>query len=417
MICEECVSLESLKALIKEGGNKQSCNYCETGQLCIESKVLFDFVEQQTIKALKPVHELSGYEQAMIFECGSDEPPVFPLWEFFQNIEITKEQQLEEDIAASCTSDFFNDPDGNEPLFTIDDGTLEDSNDYEDEWEKFIHSIHHDRRYFNRSAEAFLDSLFEILMQDGQLQDDFIQTFEADVGLYRARIANSKADLAAIEETPHSQLGPVPKEFASNQRMTPAGISAIYCALDRNTCLSELRSIVGDLVVSGEFRPITPLKLLNLNALESIPHANLDPLDVNFRKYSHAQAFLKGMIYKLSRPLARQDDLGYLSTQVFFEYLRVKFGGAVDGLQFPSVQVDGDGINLALFPEASVVIDENGLEEWDKDNPLNGKTPRLVYVEKSLVFHKIQAVKITSKDTDFSFPHTANELTRNRLGF
>lgn len=417
MICEECVSLVSLKTLIKEGGNKQSCAYCEKDGICIETDTLFKFVEQQTIEALKPVHELSFYEQGMIFECGSDEIGVFPLWEFIQNILSTEEEQLAEDIDDALQSEFFASQGNHEALFTFDDGTLEDCNDYEDEWKKFIHSIHHERRYFNKSAEVFLDSLFEILIHDGLLKNDFIETLDCDVSLYRARLANSKKDLEDIEKTPCSELGPVPKVLASNQRMTPAGISAMYCSLKRETCLSELRSIVGDLVVSGEFRPVSSIKLLNLAALESIPLADLDPLAINFRKYSHAQTFLRGMIHKLSRPLARQDDLGYLSTQVFFEYLRVKFGEEVDGVLFPSVQVGGDGINLALFPEASVVIDAKGLEGWEENNVFDEPSPKLVYVEKSLIFHKIEAVNITSKDHEFSFAHTADELTRKRLGF
>lgn len=415
MICAKCVSLESLKTLIHQNGTQQTCDYCDNSGTCIESNILFDFIEQQIIKALKPVHELSNYEQGMIFECGSDEPPIFPLWEFLQENFPEDGDQLVKDIEASFTSAFFKSPDKYEALFTIDDGTLEDSNDYEVEWERFVSSIHHNRRYFNKGAEEFLDSLFETMSQDGKLNGGLTQTLRKGTALYRARIANNKDVLNNIERTPHSELGPVPKAIASNQRMTPAGVAAIYCARDRNTCLSELRPIVGDLVVSGEFQPVSDIKLLDLTTLETIELSKVDQLHVNFRKLSHAQAFLKGMTYKLSQPLERENDLGYLSTQVFFEYLRLRFEKEVDGVLFPSVQVGGDGVNLTLFPESSVVIDAKGLTEWDDDAPFSGPKPKLVYVEKSLVFHKIQAVNITSQDYSSSFLHTTDELTRKRF--
>ncbi|MNG14439.1 hypothetical protein D3C84_981900 [compost metagenome] len=53
----------------------------------------------------------------------------------------------------------------------------------------------------------------------------------------------------------------------------------------------------------------------------------------------------------MSRPKARNDELRYLSTQVVFEYLRLRFGKSVDGLVFPSVQTGEAGTNVVLFPE------------------------------------------------------------------
>ena len=52
--------------------------------------------------------------------------------------------------------------------------------------------------------------------------------------------------------------------------MTPNGISALYCALERETCLSEIRSITGDHVVSTALTPVAELKLLDLTALTSL---------------------------------------------------------------------------------------------------------------------------------------------------
>jgi hypothetical protein len=52
----------------------------------------------------------------------------------------------------------------------------------------------------------------------------------------------------------------------------------------------------------------------------------------------HLKVFLGSLVKKMSRPKARNDELSYLSTQVVFEYLRLRFGRQVDGSVFPSVQ-------------------------------------------------------------------------------
>lgn len=66
--------------------------------------------------------------------------------------------------------------------------------------------------------------------------------------------------------------------------MTPNGISALYCPLDRETCLSEIRSITGDPVVSVGLTPIAELKSLDLTILNCVEPAPLTLLEVGFRE-------------------------------------------------------------------------------------------------------------------------------------
>ncbi|MFO6407484.1 RES family NAD+ phosphorylase, partial [Pseudomonas aeruginosa] len=128
--------------------------------------------------------------------------------------------------------------------------------------------------------------------------------------------------------------------------------SALYCALERETCLSEIRSITGDHVVSTALTPVAELKLLDLTALDQLEPPDLSLLDVGFREALHRKVFLGSLVKKMSRPKARNDELSYLSTQVVFEYLRLRFGKQVDGLVFPSVQTGEAGTNVVLLPEA-----------------------------------------------------------------
>jgi len=414
MICAACVKLDSLKLFINQNSKAHVCEFCKTSQKCVDKEQLYSYMENQLFEVLTPTDYLSNFEQAMIYECGSDEPPVYTLFDFIQDADDVVAKEVAEEFINWLPAKYHKDERGSEALYVLDDGTLE-YNDYAHEWEKFVKDIHHGRRFFNEKAKDFLDSLLTILDQGGKLYSDVVEVIDCDAQLYRARIVSGKTQIEEVSNDPASQLGPVPEKLASNQRMTPAGISAMYCSLDRNTCLCELRTIVGDTAISGEFRPIKPLKLLNLSSLTSVDFVVGDYLSVDWRKHTHATEFFKEMVYKLSRPLGRQDELGYLSTQVFFEYLRVKYHKEVDGVQFTSVQTDGKGINIALFPESSVIGKQDEVDQQGDTSPLGRLVPKLCYVDKSLVFHRIKAVKIDSHDENSSAPYVMDELSRKRL--
>ncbi|MEY8240447.1 MAG: RES family NAD+ phosphorylase [Cycloclasticus sp.] len=414
MICVECVNIESIKSFVNKIGAKAQCKYCEKENISADIEAVFTKIEEQASDVLRPVEELSSMERGLIFECGSSEPPVFAAFEFF-------EEFLCEDAANELMDwlpDNYNQTsEGHDALFALDDGTLEE-NEITYEWDRFIEGVNHGYRYFNQGSSRFLDKIFETISTDGKLRPEVVKSFGNGDKFYRARLANTHKDIKSIEAQPHKELGPVPKEFAGSQRMTPAGISAMYCALDRSTCLSELRPIVGDTVISAEFKPTSKLKFLDLSKLEKLNTGNMDELSVGFRQHANVCEFLKDMVFNLSKPLARQDELGYLSTQVFFEYLRVKYHHEVDGVFFPSVQCDGQDHNIALFPESSSVLSVDGKVKVfvtpDTDFP-NDRVPKFQVVDKSLIFHKIKSVSVESDDEPDSFKLVTDEDTLKKI--
>jgi len=414
MICTNCVNFDSLKSFIKENGADNECSYCGEAGVCAEQEKIFTFIKNQLFEVLTPTDELSDFEQGMIFECGSDDPHVYPVWEFIQDSNEIAEENVTAAFLEWLPSEYTIDSDGNEILYVFDDGTLE-YNDFSVKWDLFVKDINHNHRFFNKNAEEFLDSLLAILGQGGELHTDVIEVMGRENSLYRARITSGKQQIEDISKEPKMQLGPVPVKLAGNQRMSPVGISAMYCSLDRNTCLTELRTIVGDIAISGEFRPISDIKLLNLSLLSSVTFTFGDFLSEGLRKRLHAIEFFKEMTFKLSRPLGRSDELGYLSTQVFFEYLRVKYNGIVDGVLFPSVQTGKKNVNIALFPESSIIgVEGEGVDEIATAHS-SQLMPKLYFVNESLMYHRISAVNVTSHDESSSVPFALNEITRNRL--
>lgn len=138
--------------------------------------------------------------------------------------------------------------------------------------------------------------------------------------------------------------------------MTPTGISSLYCALERDTCFSEVRAITGDIVLSGCFKPIDNLNFLDLTKIHTLSQLTVDPFSENFADFSNKSEFIRDLMTLMSKPASRNSSSSYLSTQIIFEYLSVKFGNALSGLIFKSVQTDGQGTNVVLFPEHSPII-------------------------------------------------------------
>lgn len=175
--------------------------------------------------------------------------------------------------------------------------------------------------------------------------------------------------------------------------MSPEGISVFYGALDRSTCISELRPLVGDIVISGEFKAQRELKLLDLNKLVSF-NPNIDIFHEDFIQFSHAAAFFKELVFQMSRPARRVNRNPYLSTQVIFEYLSLSFNQQVDGLMYLSVQQNKSGGCVALFPKSF--------------------SPS--FIDDSLKYHRIRGVSFDVEQYDDDLIITADDQYLNRVG-
>lgn len=127
----------------------------------------------------------------------------------------------------------------------------------------------------------------------------------------------------------------------------------------------------------------------------------------------HLKTVIKSLVKKMSKPKGRNDDLSYLSTQVVFEYLRLKFGKEVDGLVFPSAQTGEIGTNVALFPEASVISNEHYSPE---EHAAFHEDDKLAFVDKSLRYHQVTAIKTDAVEHDDIHDLFMSDLVRSRLG-
>ncbi len=255
MICSRCITPKQLKEIVFEKGILGQCSYCGQRDPVVESAILFGHIIELVGANVATEEDLTHYELGLIYECGSDHIPVegleIVLSEWFE----LGEEPYFDDLMAHIPKEYLRNERGYERHYFSDDGGLE-LNFYESRWEQFIADIRHRHRFFNPRTKDFLDSVFSMLLAENEeLRPEVVRTICKGQTLYRARTAHSFDVAEKIEKSPHTELGLTPKDKATNQRMTPSGISALYCSLERETCLSEIRSITGDIVVSGAMTP------------------------------------------------------------------------------------------------------------------------------------------------------------------
>ena len=165
----------------------------------------------------------------------------------------------------------------------------------------------------------------------------------------------STEELKSILELPSREIGPPPSKLAKAGRMNPQGISVFYGAMDKHTCMSEVRAPVGSSVVVGKFELLTTIRLLDLDALAGV-YAGGSIFDPDYIERKGRAAFFRHLVSEISRPVMPQDEgLEYLSTQAVAEYLAQKTNPRIDGIIFRSSQTGGEGRNLVLFNHACVV--------------------------------------------------------------
>ena len=416
-ICEACVFNEVLKNELRKNAIIGDCTYCDsTNVLTMDSSILTAFAGERLLSSLYSIEEATSFERDMFYQ-GSDEMAFSEIWEIVQYLEVGDEDFEEEIVEYAISNSHFE-----TDLFVLDDGDHE-NNSYDAKWSSFIESTTHKHRFFNKEAKEFLDALFNLILDGDKIRDEVITKIDNSTKLYRARIANDKSIREQIVRDPSSQLGAVPVWLAGEQRMTPRGISALYCSLDRDTCFSEVRAITGDRVISGAFKSTKELKLLDLAKIHKLSQLELDPFDEEYSDFVHKSVFIKKLMFLMSKPASKNSPSTYLSTQIIFEYLSVTFGDKLSGLMFDSVQTDGKGKNIVLFPIFSSAnssslnsqnvqsVSEHYIESGDskfyfysvKKNNTEPEVQKrhqenIEFVENSLVLSAIKAV-ITKTET------------------
>lgn len=222
-------------------------------------------------------------------------------------------------------------------------------------WDNFCSLIKEKQRF--TSLSSFTDisdgiwgkenpnDFFENLLS--LLEDTLMTILPINTYIYRARLGSRKYK--------HKDLTSPPIEKTINSRMSPIGISVFYGSIDDpNTCISEIRPSVGEIVTVAKFKNIKPLYILDLAQNFSKYYSVFD--DDYSMDQEHVFSFLSDFVDDIAKPIRDQDtEIEYTPTQAFTEFIKYHPNAHIDGLTFKSC-LKKSGINLVLFkgPEISL---------------------------------------------------------------
>jgi len=221
-------------------------------------------------------------------------------------------------------------------------------------WEQFSEQVKHrtrfvfyrlnTRRDWEHHSEPYtiLESLSQIVTTLG-----LIATLPVASRIIRARQHSSSKVYNRA-----GQLGTAPKEFASQSRMSPAGIPMFYGALDEMTTFKEVFQMdtAKDTVTFGSFKTLKPLQLLDLSNLPKIP-SMFDEKDYSRRM---PLLFMHDFEADVTKPIIKDglEHIEYVPTQIVAEHFRHVFkqsnGTPLDGILYRSSRAPTE-ICVALF--------------------------------------------------------------------
>ncbi|MCC6241752.1 MAG: RES family NAD+ phosphorylase [Gemmatimonadaceae bacterium] len=227
------------------------------------------------------------------------------------------------------------------------------------EWREFERILKTESRHFSRQLTSRLAAVFTAL--EGHITSNgtaVVATAGPDTGLrnlYRARVFQSDEGLRKALMRPDVELGPPPPTLALAGRMNARGISVFYGANSEAVAIAEVRPPVGSSVVTASFEILRPLRLLDLSAAMSTAAEGSVFDESHSDRMAHAM-FLRSLCKKMTRPIMPSDEsMEYLATQAIADYLATEHEPKLDGIMYPSVQVNGSGINIVLFHGSSRV--------------------------------------------------------------
>ena len=375
-VCHNCIDEEYLASRVREEGTKALCSYCDEERKGLTLEELADRIHEALQRHFyaTPDEPSEPYDYFLARE-GMWKPEGDPV-----ECVIGDMAGLADDVAADVTavlSDLHSyrarkqtgeDPYSSEALYEAKGAN---EGEFRRAWIEFVGEIRSRARFFSATAKGHLDRIFGDLAALRTYSD---QSVVCQIGpgtvypsIWRARQAESTRKLERIMKSLRCEIGPPPSESATGGRMNAPGISVFYGALDPDTCVAEVRPLVGSKVVVAEFELLRTLQLLDFDTLADL-HDGGSYFDADFADRRGRAAFFKWLVGEIGGPVMPQDEsFEHIATQAMAEYLSNIENPQLDGIIFRSAQTGGVGRNVVLFQhacgiESSDLPPEHGVE-------------------------------------------------------
>jgi hypothetical protein len=387
-ICSACIENKHLKRRISDEGEPGRCSECNRRR---KSTVgIMDFG-----KWLEPVlaNCLCPGDEMPFFHSDDDSPDYQQegeeLEEHIPEI-LGQTMEINEEIARAVRdAEIVDYREGGTPLF--DDGVcyvrrLASTRRLDSLWERIEEELKYRKRFFNTEAKSFFDAIFFDIdtskahsKQTGKLSS-VIRILRTGSTIFRARICTDNHVKDTIQAGPWKHVGPPPRSLASEGRMNGKGVVMFYGAMDRSTCIAELRPPLQAKIAVIQVKIQRNLRLLDFTRLENCRLPKLDYFQPDYQSEVDKFFFRLSLGKRISQPVTPGEEHNYLVTQTMAEYLAFIHMRPLDGILFRSSQMKG-GKNVVLFSKATFLTEDNEPEF------------SVGYVAKSLEFHSVDAVR------------------------
>jgi len=366
-VCSYCFDDYAIKQFIRDNAGETQCSYCGSQSRKPSSAFLGDvikFIMQGILTEYgDPDREGIPYE----FAEGGYQGEVFSTGELFDDeiAPIIKNDRLMWDIQNAlhdkvwCQKDFYTLPPHRALIFN---------------WEQFSNQVKHHTRYvFFRLRDELSNRLYDdpdyipipkMLDRLARVisETKLLKRLTENQTIWRVRVHDP--DIVCADA--NSCGPPLAEDLKTFNRMSPAGISMFYGALDERTALIETRPRTKreQITTISQWRPARTLRFLDLTAIPPIPSL----FDPDKREARPNIRFLWSFVHDITLPLKKKglEHVDYVPTQVFTEYIRHlyndKYGKAYDGILYPSC-IKGGKINCVVFCDQSGCLDEKETEQ------------------------------------------------------
>jgi hypothetical protein len=273
----------------------------------------------------------------------------------------------DEIVRAVIDADPWHPRDGNGPFWDDTSLYVQKSANTGRLWHRWHHAqeeLLHGRRYFSPAAQVLFRDLFEevdtIKEWTGKRFRPVAYRIPAGRVLYRARVCNSKRDLAEFHGNPLQHVGPPPKDHARAGRMNADGVPVFYGSINKDTCIAEMRPALTGQIAVIAVRTSRPMRVLDFTRLE---RARSDQVKSYFQAdFADAVAkgeFLRRLHTLISRPIVPGKEAEYMITQTMAEYLAFVHSRRFDGVIFASAQ-RSNGRNVVFFASDELLGSDAG---------------------------------------------------------
>ncbi len=340
--CENCFENMEIKRFIQE--SKEffgTCEYCGTSNTSLISlSTLKEYLCSCIDKAYDALDNGTGamYDSEDKIYLGpyGEEAIRYSIREILVDVEMVFSDNTNSDLLIDemFSTTEFEDADWDDLVVRNDLYGLEVTNFYIS-WELFKHTIKHYNRFFDVDGagirKAYLEEIDKYLYE-------YITDIDVGTIFYRAREQDdSITNISEID--PYKEIGPAPYHCSKTNRMSPAGISYLYVAEDKNTTFAECR-LENKKSVVAEFATKSILQIVDFS--KEVVYRQKSIFDTD---YNHNERLINKFLDRFTQEISMLVDENiedhsyeYTATQVIAEYLRSK---NYDGICYKSSVTDG----------------------------------------------------------------------------